>query len=74
MKRDATDRKIPRALQFDGGMTSAAPAGRVGLSPPPGLKRGAEVERCAFGAPIADGVKTTLILRLSKHEPGVSIP
>ena len=37
MKRDATDRKIPRALQFD-------------------------------------GVKTTLILRLSKHEPGVCIP
>jgi DNA-binding Lrp family transcriptional regulator len=150
---DATDWKILRELQRDGRMSNVALAARVGLSPPPclrrvqalqrggyiagyravldqaklgfevavfamvGLKSQAETELKAFeewarqwplvreayaisgeadfllkcvakdlpalqdfiireltSAPNVDSVKTTLILRISKYEPGVPIP
>jgi DNA-binding Lrp family transcriptional regulator len=150
---DATDWKILRELQRDGRLSNVDLAGRVGLSPPPclrrvqaltragiiegyralvnaralgfdvsmfafvGLKSQAEAELTAFAAraaawplvreayaisgeadfllkcvardlaslqdfiihdltaaPNVENVKTTLILRVSKYEPGVPIP
>lgn len=43
---DATDWRILRELQRDGRMTNVALARRVGLSPPPCLRRLQALERC----------------------------
>jgi DNA-binding Lrp family transcriptional regulator len=45
MELDATDWKILRELQRDGRLTNVALAGRVGLSPPPCLRRVRALEK-----------------------------
>ncbi len=45
---DATDWRILRELQADGRLTNVALAGRVGLSPPPCLRRVQALEQAGF--------------------------
>ena len=45
---DATDWRILRELQADGRLTNVALAQRVGLSPPPGLRRVQALEQAGF--------------------------
>ncbi|MCH9764407.1 MAG: Lrp/AsnC family transcriptional regulator [Alphaproteobacteria bacterium] len=45
---DATDWKIIKELQLDGNLTNVALAGRVGLSPPPCLRRVRALEQAGL--------------------------
>ena len=48
LRLDATDWRILRELQADGRMTNVALAARVGLSPPPCLRRVQALEQAGF--------------------------
>jgi len=48
LRLDATDWRILRELQADGRITNVALAARVGLSPPPCLRRVQALERAGF--------------------------
>ena len=52
VRLDATDWRILKELQADGRLTNVALAQRVGLSPPPCLRRVQALERRASSAAI----------------------
>ena len=71
MTLDATDWKILRELQRHGRLTNVELASRVGLSPPPCLRRVQALEKIQAGEMwIERSATSRIFLELSRHQDG----